>query len=91
MATEILATASTAANSADVAVATGNSITVCLKGVVDPTATPGPLVTILLKDDAAAYNAIDTLTGQRTALVLVGPGTYRFTRRAGVTCGVFSG
>lgn len=85
MATEILATASTAANSADVVVT--DALPVSLKGVTDGQA----LVTILLKDDASAYNIVGSLTSHAPATVISAPGTYRFTRRAGATCGVFSG
>ena len=87
MATEILATASTAANSADVVVAAGTPLTVSLKGVADGQA----LVVVLLKDDAAAYNVVGAIRSHAPALTISAPGTYRFTRVAGGTCGVFSG
>jgi hypothetical protein len=85
MATQILATASTAADSADIAVTTDTPFS--LKGVTGGEA----YVTILLKDDAAAYNIVGSLTSHAPATVISAPGTYRFTRRAGATCGVFSG
>jgi hypothetical protein len=86
MATEILSTASTAANSADVTVAAGTPITVGLKGVVDQ----GAIVLISLKDDAAAYNQVGRLTSDVPSLMISAPGTYRFSRVAGATCGVFN-
>jgi hypothetical protein len=85
MATEILATASTAASSSDVVVTT--AIAVSVKGVADGEA----YVTILLKDDGAAYDVVGSLTSHSPATVISAPGTYRFTRRAGAACGVFSG
>ena len=84
MATEILATGSTAANSTDVVIS--SATTVALKGLVDSTAQ----VIIKLKDDAAAYNVVGELSAEESAKLLVAPGTYRFTRVAGGTCGVFS-
>lgn len=87
MATEILATASTAANSTDQTVVAGTPVTYSLKGVADGQAR----VVILLKDDAAAYNVIGELTSHRPSTLISAPGVYRFTRIAGATCGVFSG
>ncbi|TPM58981.1 hypothetical protein FJ959_08895 [Mesorhizobium sp. B2-2-4] len=87
MATQILATGSTAADSADVTVAAGTPITVGLKGVVDANA----LVIIYLKDDGAAYNQVGRLTSDVPSIMISAPGTYRFSRAAGATCGAFSG
>lgn len=87
MATEILATASTAANSADTAVASGETLTVCLKGVTDASAR----VLIYLKDDDSAYNLVGELNSYKPSTVIAAIGTYRFTRVAGGACGVFSG
>lgn len=85
MPTQILATGSTAASSSDVVVT--STLAVSLKGVVGGQA----VVTIALKDDAGAYQEIGALTASSPATVISAPGTYRFTRRAGETCGVFSG
>jgi hypothetical protein len=85
-AAEILATNNTQANSADVTVAAGTPVTVGLKGVTDANAT----VLISLKDDASAYNQVGRLTSDVTSLMISAPGTYRFSRVAGATCGVFS-
>ncbi|MDX8495882.1 hypothetical protein RFN29_30520 [Mesorhizobium sp. VK22B] len=87
MATQILATGSTQADSADVTVAAGAPITVGLKGVTDQNA----IVLISLKDDAAAYNQTGgRLTSGEPVLMISAPGTYRFSRVAGAACGVFS-
>ncbi|RUW55055.1 hypothetical protein EOA32_03260 [Mesorhizobium sp. M1A.F.Ca.ET.072.01.1.1] len=87
MATQILATANTAADSADVIVAAGTPLAVGLKGVADG----GALVIIKLKDDAGAYNVVGSLTSTSPSTLISAPGTYRFSRVAGATCGVFSG
>lgn len=90
MATELIATGSTAANSSDVVIADGASLTVGLKGQTGPNAR----VIIKLKDDGGAYNNIGgaggELTSDRPSVVLAGPGTYRLSRIAGATCGVYS-
>lgn len=85
-AAELIATGSTAANSSDVVIADGSSVTVGLKGLDGSQAR----VLILLKDDAGAYNPIGELTALKPSIVIAAPGTYRLTRVAGATCGVFS-
>lgn len=86
MATQILTTANTAANSADLVVVAGTPVTVALKGVVDAAA----FVRILLKDDAGSYHQVAELSSGNRATVITAPGTYRFARVAGGVCGVFS-
>ncbi|HYD66184.1 hypothetical protein [Azospirillum sp.] len=91
MATEILAVGTTAASSSDVTVADGSTLTVCLKDAAGP-GVGNARVEIQLKDDAGEYFTVATLTGSRSSLVIVGAGTYRFSRSAGAAaCGVFSG
>lgn len=85
MATQLLATGSTAASSSDLVVT--SAVAVAIKGFVTATAE----VIIEIKDDGGAYVAVGTLTSSQPATVLSAAGTYRFTRRAGATCGVFSG
>lgn len=86
MATQLIAAGSTAANSSDIVIADGESVTVALKGYVS-----GAEVIISLKDDVPAYNEVARLNPQVPALVISGPGTYRLSRVAGFTCGAFSG
>jgi len=86
MATEILATASTAADSSDMIIDVGTPVTVGLKGMTDSEA----LVHISIKDDGGAYNVVGKLTSAECVVVIDGPGTYRFSRVAGHTCGVYS-
>jgi hypothetical protein len=92
MPTEILATGTTAANSSDVVVAAGGTLTVSLKDSAGPDLGPSVHVDILLKDDAGQYFPVDTLYIRRRAVQIVAAGTYRFSRTASVDpCGVFSG
>lgn len=86
-AAQILAIGSTAADSSDITVAAGTPLTVSLKGVADGEA----YVAVFLKDDASVYNVVGCLTSHDSKFVASGPGVYRFSRRAGATCGVFSG
>lgn len=89
MATEIMATGATAANSTDLTVTT--PITVGLKDAAGPWVT-GASVKIQLKADNGEYFNVGELfgAGDRAATLIVAPGTYRFSRPAGVACGVFS-
>lgn len=91
MPTQILAAGTTAADSSDVVVAAGTPLTVCLKDAAGGHVESGAEVRIGLKDDAGQYFQVDSLTGSKPALVIVGAGTYRFSRMPGVSCGVFSG
>lgn len=84
-AANLLATAGTAATSADIVVA-GTPVIVALRGIVGQ-----PCVNIELKDEVAAYNPIDALTKSSPSRVLSAAGTYRLNRFAGDTCGAFSG
>lgn len=85
-AAQILATASTAASSSDVTVAAGTPLAVSLRGVTDGQAR----VLIELKDESAAYAVVGELRSHAPNTRLDVPGTYRFTRIVGGTCGVFS-
>lgn len=92
MATQILSVNTTAADSGDVVVAAGTPLTVSLKDAAGPTVGAGAKVQIKLKDDAGEYFYVATLSApDRASLVIYGAGTYRFSRIAGVSCGVFSG
>lgn len=89
MATEILAVGNTQANSSDVTVASGDELTVGIKDAYPPTVDSNSIVDVQLKDDDSNYFNVDVLDSSRPALIL-GAGTYRFSRRAGGACGVFS-
>lgn len=93
MPTEIIPIGSTNTNSSDVVVLSGDNLVIALKDDDGLYIRPGATVDILLKDDDGQYFRVDTLTFQKTAVVISAGGTYRFTRRnkAGVSCGVFSG
>lgn len=85
MPTQLLATGSTAADSADLVVAAGTPVTVCLKGLT----TGSAKVEVKLKDDAGAFTIVGSLTLNSPAVCITAPGTYRFSRIAGAACGVF--
>ena len=89
MATELLAIGTTAGESADLVVTT--PVTVCLKDGAGPYVS-GANVKIQLKADSGLYFEVGELFGggENAATLIVAPGTYRFVRTAGVSCGVFS-
>ena len=91
MPAQILAVGSTDANSGDVTVGEGEQLTVSLKDAAGPFIATGARVEIQLKDDAAQYFTVDTLNAGKSSVVIAGAGTYRFKRRGGTACGVFSG
>lgn len=90
MAQEILPIGTGRADSADVVVAPGEQLTVCLKGAGG--AVPmGAAVSITLKGDDDIYYTVDALSSEtKTAVVIIGAGTYRFTRYSGAAVGLFS-
>jgi hypothetical protein len=90
-AAELLAINTTAANSGDTTIASGDQLTVCLKDAAGPVIGTAARVDVQLKDDSAQYFTVATLSGAKPALVITGAGTYRFSRVAGTSCGVFSG
>lgn len=92
-AVQILAVAATAAASSDVTVAAGSTLTVSLKSGDGSPVGLGAVVRIELKDDGGSYNVVDILAGLRgmDSKILAAAGVYRFSRAAGVSCGVFSG
>lgn len=91
MPTEILAVGTTAADSADVVIASGDTLTVALKDAAGTALARGARVSIQLKDDDGQYFEVGRLSVAKPAQVITGPGTYRFHRDAGTSCGVFSG
>lgn len=90
MPTNVLTTGTTAADSSDVTVVAGVPLTVCLKDVAGPAVGAGAFVNIFLKDDAGQYFKVGELTKAEPSKCIVAPGTYRFSRLAGTSCGVFS-
>lgn len=94
MPTQILAVAGGDADSSDVTVAAGDTLTVALKDDAGPRVNEleaNVLVQILLKDDAGQYFRVGSLTRDDPVKVIQGAGTYRFSRVSGGACGVFSG
>lgn len=87
----ILAIGTTAATSADVTVAAGTPLTVGLNDAGGKRVNFGAAVEIQVKDNNGEYFLVDTLKGLgKPQVVIYGPGTYRFVRFAGKSCGVFS-
>jgi len=91
MPAQILAIGTTNASSTDVVVAAGTPLTVCLKDGAGPIVDGGARVQIQLKADSGEYFTVDTLSQAKPAVMIQAPGTYRFSRKAGTSCGVFSG
>jgi hypothetical protein len=90
MASDVLAVGTTAASSTDVTIAAGDQLTVCLKDAAGPIIASGARVDVQLKGDNSEYFTVATLNSAKPGLVITGAGTYRFTRAAGISCGVFS-
>ena len=92
MATNLLTTGTTAANSSDFTLAAGEEATISLKDAAGTKISGGAQVFIDIKDDAGQYFAIDRLGPDKVAVILKGVGTYRVRRIAnGVSVGVFRG
>lgn len=83
MATSILATGTTASSSSDTTFTSDTLVS--LKGPPEADAK----VVVASKDDGGAYNVIGALTQDKPSGILAA-GTYRFTRIAGPSCGVYS-
>ena len=81
-AANILTSAATDASSSDQTVA--SDTVYGLKG-----GSAGARVRVELKDDTGAYNLVTYLTPEDPVKVL-SPGTWRFTRIGGISCGVYS-
>jgi hypothetical protein len=92
MATELLAVASGAANSADIVVADGSSAVVFLKDADGGGLPYRALVYVEIKDDDGFYTTVYSLTDEDPGRVLNGPATYRLRRKAnGVAVGACQG
>lgn len=89
MPTQRLAVGTDATPSSDHTVT--SSETIALKDAAGTRVDPGAQVEIQIKDDAGQYFTIDTLTGGVKPGVVIAAGTYRYVRKAAVSCGVFSG
>ena len=78
----VLTVGTTAASSSDTTITTDT-----LFGI--KTTAPDAKVSITLKDDLGGYNIIGVLSNSQPTAFLQ-PGTYKFTRPAGPSCGVYS-
>jgi len=91
MPTQILAVGTDPANSSDVVIASGEQLTVGLKGASAAKGIPNGSISIQLKDDSGQYWPVGTLSFGKPVLVLAAAGTYRFSRpEGGKPRGVFS-
>lgn len=90
MATQILAVGTTALDSSDVVV-TAAGLTVALMDADGGRIDAAALVYISLKDSNGFYTRVDGLDAVKPGVFIAAPGTYRFSRVAGGSCGVFSG
>jgi hypothetical protein len=80
MATELLASATTAVSSADIVVAAGSFEPVFLKDAAGPDTPIDAMVLIEIKDSAGQYFTIGKLNRHNASVLLTGPATYRVTR-----------
>lgn len=92
MATELLATGTSAATSSDLVLASGETAVIFLKSAVTD-GDGSAVVLIQLKDSGGNYNTVGQLTVARqgNAKLLSGPATYRFSRPLGASVGVERG
>ena len=91
-AAQILAVGTTSASSMpDVAVVAGTPLTVGLNATGGGAVPYNAIVRVELKDPNGNYNVVAILSGHHPETVISAPGSYRFTRAAGVSCGVYSG
>lgn len=81
MATELLALGITAANSADITVAAGDSTHIHLRGSAPPS-VPRCTVSVEVKGSDASYTEIHRLTENNVSCVIDAAGVYRVRRSA---------
>lgn len=86
----VLAIGTTAADSADVTVAADSVGSFALKKPGGGVLNAQSLIKIYRKDDLGGYNLIGRLNTTKSFIQLP-EGTYRFSRAAGPSVGVFSG
>lgn len=80
MATEILASGTTAADSSDVTVTAGIPVTIFLKSGSSVPVSSDADFDVKIKSAGSTYHTIGKLTGKTPALVIDGPGTFRVSR-----------
>jgi hypothetical protein len=81
MATEVIAIGTTATDSAsDIVVTAGTPVTVFLKKTGDGPVGSTVRAVVKIKSSGGTYHEVGALDGQRQAIVLDGPGTFRVSR-----------
>lgn len=83
-ATELLAAGNAAADSIDIVVLDGGSVTIGVKDFTAPCE-----LRISIKVDATNYQGIAKVSSAMPVCIQA-PGTYRVSRAAGVQCGAYS-
>jgi len=86
----VLAIGTTAADSADITIAANSIGSFSLKKTGGGVLNDRSLIKIYRKDDLGGYNYIDRLNTTKSIISLP-EGTYRFSRAAGPSVGVFQG
>jgi hypothetical protein len=80
MATELIASTTSAANSADITVTAGSQVTVSLNG--KDSAIDNNVVQVQLKSSAGEWMQVGSLFSSQPAQSIVSPGTYRVRKLA---------
>lgn len=88
--TNVLTIGTSAADSSDIVVAANSTASFGLKKTSGGTPNPRSLIKVYRKDDVGGYNLIARMNTSYPTLVLP-EGTYRFSRAAGPSVGVYSG
>lgn len=91
MATELIATGTADATSADIVVAAGTPVSVFLKDAAGPLVDSQARAAIQQKTSAGDYFTVGELTGLNRAMAIDAPGTFRVQKYAGVSFGVEQG
>lgn len=79
---ELIATSTSAADSADFTVNAGDSISILLKDGTSATAVTSSATALVQAKSGTQYITIGTVTGSNPLLVLSAPGTFRVSKLA---------
>ncbi|MBC7603874.1 MAG: hypothetical protein H7255_14600 [Ramlibacter sp.] len=83
MATELIATGNTLANSADITLASGAYESLFLKDAAGPDTSSEAFALIQIKDSSGQYFTVGKLTKCMVGAQVAGPATYRVQRPGG--------
>lgn len=82
---ELIATGTTAADSADFELSDGESTTLFLKKATSGSVDVSAFAEVQIKDAGGAYHPVTGLSFHQPSIVLAAPGTYRVSRPASST------